>query len=221
MISIKEFSFYKLIALVIVLLFSLACNIFTISLRDLVDFGDPSQPDQSDLSQDKDKSTSEEKIHVSDEGTQEDAAHCDALKYINVEVEGPVEETTDSGSYYCYLIHTISNSHPSSRIVISWKHDDSTVDKGPYWTHPTLGPGDSYDLTLRSSRAANGKWSHVDANNLMSWFNTEPCDRYIKQYWPAIFGEQTGEETEEERMERDKLIYSDLSRKELNNPCMR
>ena len=138
-----------------------------------------------------------------------DAASCDALEYVSFElVEGPIEETSASGSYYCYINYVITNTHPDSEIVVSWKHDDSTYDRGPYWTHPRLIPGGSYDVTLRSNMAANGIWTTVDGDHLMAWFVTTECDYFTNDYWP----------TEEEP---DKLLQAGFSVMEIDNPCGR
>jgi len=142
---------------------------------------------------------------------QADAASCDALEFISLElIEGPIEESKDDGSYSCYLNYSITNTHSSSSIVISWKHDISSSDRGPYWTHPKLGTGESYyaPLTLSSNLSAKGDWRTVDANYMMAWFATESCDRYKHQYWT----------TEEEP---DKLLSSGFSWKEMANPCRR
>jgi hypothetical protein len=140
-----------------------------------------------------------------------DAASCDALKFVSFElVEGPIEETSDSGSYSCYLNYSLTNTHPSSKIVLSWKHDISSREAGPYWTHPDLGPGESYyaPLTLSSHMSAKGEWRTVDANYLMAWFATSECDYYKHDYWP----------TEEEP---DKLLKAGFEWIEIENPCRR
>ena len=138
-----------------------------------------------------------------------DAASCDALEYVSFEVvEGPIKETSASGSYYCYINYVITNNHPDSNIVVSWKHDISSSDRGPYWTHPQLIPGGSYDLSLRSDMAANGNWRTVDGDYLMAWFATPECDYYKNDYWP----------TEEEP---DKLLQAGFSVQEIDNPCGR
>jgi len=143
--------------------------------------------------------------------SQADAASCDALEYLSFElVEGPIEETSDLGSYYCYVNYSLTNTHSSSSIVLSWKHDISSRDAGPYWTHPKLGPGESYyvPLTLRSDKDINGHWSTIDADYLMAWFATEECSRYKSDYWP----------TEEEP---DKLLTAGFKWIEIDNPCRR
>jgi hypothetical protein len=143
--------------------------------------------------------------------SQGDAASCDALEYISFElIEGPIEETKDNGSYYCYVNYSLTSIHPSSRIVLSWKHDISTSDRGPYWTHPELGPGESYyvPLTLRSDKNAKGDWSTIDADYLMAWFATQECDRYKSDFWP----------TEEEP---DKMLTAGFKWIEIDNPCQR
>lgn len=71
----------------------------------------------------------------------------------------------------------------------------------------SLLPGGTYPLELRTKIAANGKLSIIDANNFITWFNTEPCDRYIFEYWP-------------DESDPDKFLTSDLTRIELNNPCL-
>jgi len=150
----------------------------------------------------------EEVLLVEDEGTQPDAEHCDAIEYIEISTDSQVEEkTNDDGSYHCVFNYTFNNIHPSSAIVITWKHHISTASRPTYWTHPKLMPGDVYSLMLKSSKTANGKWSYIDANNLMAWFGTEACDRYTNEYWPT-------------EAEPDKLLTSELTRIELSNPCM-
>ena len=141
--------------------------------------------------------------------TMGDADSCDAKAYLSLELgEGPVEETSDSGSYYCYQDYSITNTHPDKQIVISWKHADSTIDRGPYWTHPKLEPGGSYPFTLRSNKAANGVWSTIDGDYLMAWFATMECDLYQNQFWT----------TDEEP---DKMLTAGFEWIEIDNPCGR
>jgi hypothetical protein len=140
-----------------------------------------------------------------------DADSCDALDYVSFElIEGPIEESKDDGSYSCYLDYSITNTHSDSSIVVSWKHDISSSDRGPYWTHPQLGPGESYyvPLTLSSHMTAKGDWRTVDANYLIAWYATTECDYYKNDYWP----------TEEEP---DKLLEAGFSVQEIDNPCRR
>ena len=76
-----------------------------------------------------------------------------------------------------------------------------------YYTHPKLGPGESYyvPLTLRSEMAANGVWKTINADYLMAWYATEECDRYQNQFWS----------TEEEP---DKMLQAGLQWIEIENP---
>jgi len=150
----------------------------------------------------------EEVLFVEDEGTQPDVEHCDAIEYIEISADSqPEEKTNENGSYYCFYNYIFTNTHPSSAIVITWKHHISTASRSTYWTHPKLMPGDAFMLTLRSDKDAIGKWSIIDANNLMAWFGTEACDRYIHEYRP-------------DESDPDKLLTSDLERIELENPCL-
>jgi hypothetical protein len=150
----------------------------------------------------------EEVLLVEDEGTQPDAEHCDAIEYIEISAESqPEEKTNGDGSYSCFYNYIFTNNHPSLDIIISWKHHISTASRPTYWTHPTLPPGGTYNLTLSSNKAANGKWSIIDANNLMAWFGTEACDRFILEYWP-------------DESDPDKFLTSDLERIEITNPCL-
>lgn len=150
----------------------------------------------------------EEVLLVEDEGTQPDAEHCDAIDYIEISTDSqPEEKTNDDGSYSCFYNYIFTSNHSSLDIKISWKHHISTASRPTYWTHPTLPPGETYNLTLSSNKAANGKWSYIDANNLMAWFGTEACDQYIFEYWP-------------DESDPDKFLTSDLERIEITNPCM-
>lgn len=153
--------------------------------------------------------TEELQAAVETAGARSDAEFCDAIEFIEVVADAQVENSKDDGSYSCYIEYTFTNIHPSSQIIISWKHTISSRKLGPYWTHPPLSPGEKYPLSLTSNKSTKGVWRTVDANNLIAWFATDSCDRYVKEYWPI------------KTAEPDKLLSSGLTRVELINPCRR
>ena len=200
---------WKIIGLVIVLIISSACNLTIPVFKDVMSFivrGNTPIPERTETPQ---PTSTDEPIEMIDEGAQADAPHCDAVHYIEIDhPSNPYESSRDDGSYTCSLEITLVNSHPTNAIAVSWKHDDSSSDRGPYWTHPELQPGQSYVFYVEYKRTANGKVSTLDANNLMAWFATSACGSFVNQFWGTL-------------EEPDRLLTSDLNRVELPNPCSR
>ena len=116
------------------------------------------------------------------------------------------EIISEEGTYHCIYNYQFSNIHPDSSIKISWKHIDSALSTGPYWTHPDLKPGAIYNIQLRNDLAANGVETFVDAKYLMAWFDSEECNLLLRNF----------RGTEEEP---DLLLKSGLPWLEISNPC--
>jgi len=132
---------------------------------------------------------------------------CDALEFITIQGDpAPEESTSETGSYYCIYNYKITNSHPETSVKITWKHMDSTVDTGPYWGHPDLLPGATYEIRLYKNKTVNDIWNWVDANYLMAWFDTEECNTYLANY--------RGSDEDP-----DYILKSGLDRFVLTNPC--
>jgi len=132
---------------------------------------------------------------------------CDALEYIKIQGDpAPEENTSENGSYYCIYNYQFTNIHPETSVKISWKHMDSTLDTGPYWTHPDLMPGATYEMRLYKNKNVDDRWTWVDGNYLMAWFDTEECNMYMTNH----------RGTDEEP---DKLLKSGLEMYVITNPC--